>query len=134
LRRLVPTRGRVELAGTAPDGAPIVQSTLGVALHSFSCVDATGQLWKAAEVPPGRRVTLVPGRAWFAKLAAPKASRNFSDVLAAAAPLAPLRWGGKGPAGELAPIATLDSIDWEPGEVLFTGVLERAAPAKGAAQ
>ena len=134
VRRLTPTRGRIELVGAGPSGEPVVQSSLGVALKDFSCVDAAGKLWKCNELVPGRRVTLVPGRLWFATLAAPKASKNFSEVLAATAPQSPLRWGARGPAGDLAPIATLDAVKWEDSDVLYSGVLERIAVAKGAAQ
>ena len=124
-----PDRSRIELVGTGPNGEPIVQSSLGVALHDFSCVDAAGKLWRTRDLVPGRRVTLVPGRIWFAKLVAPKASRNFSDVLTAAAPPSPLRWGARGPAGDLAPIVTLDALEWESADVLYTGTLERIAVA-----
>ncbi len=123
LQRLVPTRGRVERVGTAPGGAPIVQSSLGTTLQSFTCVDAAGALWTAPELPPGKRVTLAPGGTWIGATVL-GGSHRLTEVLDAAAPQAPGRWGAHGGASDLAPIATLDSVRWTDAGVVYTGILE----------
>ncbi len=128
LQRLVPTRGRVERVGTASGGEPIVQSSLGTALHSFSCVDAAGALWTAPELPPGKRVTLTQGGTWIGNTVL-GGSHRFTEVLGAATPRAPGRWGARGGASDLAPIATLDTVRWTDADVVFTGVLE-GTPAR----
>jgi hypothetical protein len=58
LRSLMPTRARIELVGTAADGAPTVESTLTTELRDFRMRDAEGRTWSAPSVPKGRRVTL----------------------------------------------------------------------------
>ena len=128
LQRLVPTRGRVERIGTAPGGAPIVQSSLATPLRSFVCADDAGALWTVPELPPGKRVTLTRGGSWLGN-AATGGSARFAEVLAAAAPKEPARWSARGGATDLAPIATLASVRWTEADVLFTGMLEGAATA-----
>lgn len=126
VQRLVPTRGRVERVGTAPGGAPIVQSSLATSLRSFVCVDDNGGLWTVAELPPGKRVTLTRGGTWPAA-GSLGGSPRFADVFAAAVPSSPGRWGARGGATDLAPIATLSSVHWAEADVIFTGVLEGAS-------
>lgn len=126
VQRLVPTRGRVERVGTAPGGAPIVQSSLATPLRSFVCVDDHGGLWTVPELPPGKRVTLTRGGTWPAA-GSLGGSPRFTDLFAAAAPNSPGRWGARGGATDLAPIATLSSVHWAEADVIFTGVLEGAA-------
>jgi hypothetical protein len=128
VQRLVPTRGRVERAGTAPDGAPIVQSSLGTTLREFVCVDAAGKSWIAAELPPGKRVTLTEATRPAGPLAA-GGSRRFGAIIEAATPKMPDHWHAHGGETELAPVATLGSVRWQEGDVLFAGVLEPGQPA-----
>jgi hypothetical protein len=130
LQRLVPTRSRVTRVGTAADGAPIVESSFAIPLQDFVCVDERGRLWSARALAPGQRATLTRGELWVGNFSLGGSAR-FTSVLAAAAPQEPGRWGAKGGAGELAPLATLDSITWRDGEVVFTGVLEGAAAPEG---
>ncbi len=134
LRRLTPTRGRVELAGAAPDGAPIVESSLATVLREFMLRDAAGKLWRAREVGPGRRVTLEPasGEASFdfVKLGG---SLALSRAYVAATAPTPGRWAAMGGDTDMAPIATLARMRWSEGKVVYTGVAEPPAnpPAKG---
>ena len=51
-------------------------------------------------------------------------SHRLTEVLDAAAPQAPGRWGAHGGASDLAPIATLDSVRWTDAGVVYTGILE----------
>jgi hypothetical protein len=135
LRRVVPTRARIEEVGTSPNGAPIVQSSLGTTLRDFSFLDATGKTWRVAELPSGQRVTLQPielrGTAaahWAPGSDALGGSPNLRAVVtAAAAPLAPGRWSAFGGATELAPLATLASIRWKDSNVLYAGALENTS-------
>jgi hypothetical protein len=124
VQRLAPTRGRIERVGTAPDGAPIVQSSLGTALREFACVDELGKNWSAAEIPPGKRVTLARATSASATKLTSGGTKRFDDVLDAAALKSAGHWHARGGASDLAPIATLDSIRWQESEVLFAGVLE----------
>jgi hypothetical protein len=127
LRRIVPTRARIEAVGVAPDGAPIIQSSLGTTLREFSFVDANGKGWRAADVPSGQRVTLQSGVGQWVAGAASTGSPNFRVIVAAAGAMGPGRWSALGGATELAPIATLDSIHWANADVLYTGAMENAA-------
>jgi len=125
LMRVTPTRGRVEfVAGSTSAGAsvgggagapPVVQSSMAGTLRDFVYVDATGQLWTADEVPPGRRVTL---GAHAKSDANPAVLRRFAGWRVAGSFYATMS------GGELAPIATLESIRWKDDVVLVTGLVE----------
>jgi hypothetical protein len=129
LQRLVPTRGRVERVGVSSDGAPIIESSIGTALHDFVWVDQTGTVWNAPEVPAGRRVTLTRGGTWIASRPLGGTDR-FGGLLRAAAPQQPGHWGARSGAGELAPIETLSAIRWRESEVIMTGMLEDVTQPK----
>jgi hypothetical protein len=130
LRRLVPTRARVEQVGTAPDGAPIVQSSVGTTLRNFRLVDASGA-WEAREVPSGARVTLSrstsqeePGkRASQFGLAC---SAHFRYLVHGCLTEEPGRFVASTGDFELAPIATLPGIRWTASDVMITGLLDNA--------
>ena len=128
LRRLAPTRGRVEIAGAAPDGAPIVESSLATVLREFVLQDAAGKLWFTRELAPGRRLALeAPPRG----AALDSATLNGSSALlraygAAASPVTG-RWSAYGGATDLAPIATLGSVRWADSTIVYTGVAESTA-------
>jgi hypothetical protein len=132
LRRLVPTRGRVELVGAASDGTPIVESTLDTTLRSFLYVGADNRQWGTAALPPGQRVALEPAadRPW-SDLANPGGTAQLGDIAAAAAPKQPGRWLAHGGASALAPIATLAAIRWTDDLVVYTGAV--ASPGLAAA-
>ncbi len=143
LRRIVPTRARVELVGAAPDGAPIVQSTLGAALRDFRMTDRSGVLWTAERVPAGVRTTLRPGPAPRGRIAAPPGdfgqatgSNDFDKELVGPfwrGDAEPFRYLALADESELAPIATHPGIQWSDTAVLVTGLAEGAAGAgKGA--
>jgi hypothetical protein len=105
LRRLVPTRARVELVGGGVgDEPPIVQSSVGTVLRDFVYLDAGGIRWVADEVGPGERVTL----------------RRSTDPLVASIPRGCFSARG-GAAEGLAPIPTLASIRWDESEFLYAG-------------
>ncbi|MEO7414134.1 MAG: hypothetical protein ABIZ81_12340 [Opitutaceae bacterium] len=127
LRRIVPTRARIEAVGVASNGAPIVQSSLGTTLREFWYVDADQKTWGAAEVPSGQRVTLqlTPTRPNLESVIQ-GGTTNFRALVAAARSDETGRWWAKGGATELAPLATLRSVRWKEGEVLYTGAVESA--------
>jgi hypothetical protein len=133
LRRIVPTRARIEAVGVAPNGAPIVQSSLGTSLREFSYKDRNGKMWKAPEVPSGQRVTLQPTESPpYLESVVRGGSGNFYSVVAAVQADDAGRWWGRGGATDLAPIPTLRSIRWGESDVLYTGSLENAAkPQEG---
>jgi hypothetical protein len=135
LRQLVPNRGRVEQTGTAAGGAPIVESSLPVALKSFILVDDQGRRWTAPEVPPGKAITLGPAPE-TARLSAALlgGSASFGQVLQAVTEDVPGRWMAYGAASPLAPIETLSSITWKETRVAYTGVTESGTPVPGGAR
>lgn len=108
--RLVPTRERVELL-SGPADAPVVQSTVTPALRKFVYRDAAGKLFFAEEVAPGARVTLQPLE-WGPASAFPLSFLPPAGTYRAA-----------GTTSEVAPIATLSSIDWK-DSVLYIGTLQ----------
>jgi hypothetical protein len=137
LRRLTPTRARVEKVGEAADGAPIVQSSVATTLREFCYLDSAGVSWAANELPTGTRVTLtrmsdarkiVRHTENFAGVV----SYNFRELATAAIGGVDELWtrgrfvalGGE---SDLAPLPTLASIRWKDSVVLFTGVLESGA-------
>ena len=108
LRRLAPTRARVELVGDGDGGAaPVVQSSVGAVLKDFLYVDGQGRGWGADELAPGRKVTLAP------RQNPPGGGGDHSGLFSA-----------RGGAAEgLTPIPTLGSIRWDEPEFLFVGPL-----------
>ena len=108
LRRLAPTRARVELVdGGVGGAAPVVQSSVGAVLKDFQYVDEKGNVWGATELAPGRKVTLVRRQNLTG---GGGAHRGF--------------FSARGGAAEgLTPISTLGSIRWDEPEFLFVGPL-----------
>jgi hypothetical protein len=108
LRRLAPTRARVELVGGGEAGAaPVVQSSVGAVLKDFRYVDSAGHIWGVEEVQPGRRVTLM----------------RRQNLLSPNSPDVGFFTARGGAAEGLTPISTLDSIRWDEPEFLFVGPL-----------
>lgn len=107
LKRLVPTRARVELvAGGSGDAAPVVQSSVGAVLGDFRYRDAEGRTWGADRVAPGEKVTL--------------SRKSFVDGDG----LKRGEFAALGGAAEgLAPIETLSSIRWDEPRFLYAGPL-----------
>lgn len=135
LRRLTPTRARVELVGTAPGGAPIVQSSVGTTLREFRYVDKGGVAWQADEVPAGARVTLKRA-ANFAGLTTTltQYSRGGSVHLHHIATRVmsagePGRFVARTETFDLAPLPTLASIRWKESEVMIIGTVEPGGKA-----
>lgn len=140
LRALVPTRARIEKVDTAAGGAPVVVSTLGTELKELRLRDEQGRFWIAASVPPGQRVTLQrddPAAAVEAtsRRLGGNGTPNLADLMSAASLRAPWQWTAQGGAIDLAPIATLSSIDWTDEDVFYAGVAERptVAPSRAPA-
>ncbi len=136
LRRLTPTRARVEQVGVAPDGAPIVQSSVGATLREFRYLDGARAAWGAETLPPGTRVTLqrLPdgkGGAATARAFSPAGgSEHFQNLVRASVQAGePGRFVALAGDSELAPLPTLSSIRWLDSSVLITGVVEGADAA-----
>lgn len=107
LRRITPTRARVELVEGGTEGrAPVVQSSVTTTLRDFRYVDSRGGQWTADEVPPGRRVPLSAAMNLAASGDAPGVFRAF------------------GGATELAPLTTHAAIAWRDDSILYTGRIE----------
>jgi len=138
LRRLTPTRARVEQVGIGPDGAPIVQSSVGTTLRDFCYVDATRVTWKAERLAPGTRVTLVRSKdqdtiARMVRAFGPsEGSASFQGLVTLGVPEnAAGRFVAFAEDSELAPLPTLASIRWKDSAVLMTGVIEGADAVSG---
>lgn len=134
LRRLAPTRGRVELAGTAPDGAPIVESSLATVLREFVLRDATGKFWRSKEITPGRRITLDAAKEVVSLDRAPLGgSAALAAAYSAAASPVAGRWAAYGGETDVAPFPTLSSMRWSETRIAYTGIAESPtnAPTKG---
>jgi hypothetical protein len=108
LRRLIPTRARVELIGGGTGKEPpVVQSSVGAVLREFVYRDAADVLWTAEEIAPGQRVTLRVAKS--TKISSPPERGLFT---------------ARGGAAEgLAPLETLSSIRWDEREILYAGLL-----------
>jgi len=125
LRRLAPTRGRVEIAGTAPDGAPIVESSLATVLREFVLQDSNGKVWVTRELAPGRRIALqAPPRGTVLDSPTLSGSPALLRALGAATSPTTGRWSAYGGATDLAPVATLGSIRWGDATIVYTGLAE----------
>ncbi|MDF3058203.1 MAG: hypothetical protein K0R17_2418 [Rariglobus sp.] len=108
LRRITPTRARVELVDGGVNGrAPVVQSSVTTVLRDFRYVDAGGKRWAAESLPPGTRVTL-----------SPVTTEDRGDV--------PGFFRAYGGATDLAPLNTHASIRWKEETIIYTGRVEAA--------
>jgi hypothetical protein len=117
LRRVTPTRARVDVVEGGRDGRPpVLQSSLGAALRAVVYRDKSGQFWKADELPPGRRVTL-----------APAPGDRVPDRLPAF-PIAPGCFYAEGGPSDLAPLPTLPSIRWTDRSIHYTGAVQEVQP------
>ncbi|MGC1481903.1 MAG: hypothetical protein WA771_15495 [Chthoniobacterales bacterium] len=120
LEALVPTRARVELLETQPDGTPTLLSSVPHTLDTILYVDAEGRRWQAGPLRPGEKLPLIPAT-----------QEQFSDVLTvpAAGPLVSSAWTSqrgtrnvfyatatKGPT-----LATLPAVRWKHSQNLLTG-------------
>ena len=138
LRRLTPTRARVELVGTAADGAPIVQSSASAVMREFCYVDPEGDVWGAATLAPGARTTL--SRQNYAGTLSRHVTNfgnvvtmNLNSIAKTVLTMKTSRFVALADDSELAPIPTLNSIKWKDSAVLITGLVEGAgATGKGA--
>ncbi len=140
LRRLTPTRARIEQVGATPDGAPIVQSSVGATLRNFAYVDRAGVAWQVDTLPPGTRVTLLRAEREagltkplqvFRADAGSDAFQNLINVTVQEKHQG--RFAALAENSELAPLPTLASINWKDSAVLITGMVEGAGAAPGKA-
>ena len=116
LRRITPTRARVDLVDGGRDGrAPVLQSSVGTLLRSVRYRDAAGGYWKADELPPGQRITL-------------QSTEDRPAYGPTNVKLEPGSFFAEGGAGDLAPLPTLASINWTDQPVHYTGRVGEAAP------
>ncbi len=60
LETIVPTRARIELVETAPDGTPTLLSSVPHQLDEILYTDAQGRRWHAAPLRTGEKATLTP--------------------------------------------------------------------------
>jgi hypothetical protein len=114
LRRVTPTRARVDLVEAGRDGrGPVLQSSVSTTLRSVRYLDEEGFYWKTDELPPGQRITL-----------------QSTGEQAAYGPmtikLAPGCFYAEGGPGDLAPLPTLASIRWTDKLIHYTGRVEAA--------
>lgn len=134
LRRLTPTRARVELIGIDPAGAPMVQSSIGATLRDFLFLDAQGVWWSADEIGPGQRIALTRQDDAVAQPRSliefdRRGSAVFRELMQRAG-LGQLRRGSfvaRAGDNDLAPLPTLGAIRWSESSVVFTGAVEGKA-------
>jgi len=108
LKRLAPTRARVELVSGGQAGeAPVVQSSVGAVLREFCYVDESGTVWGTNELAPGRKVTL---ERRVNPVGLGKSHAGYFSALG-------------GAAEGLTPIPTLSSVRWDAPQFLFVGPL-----------
>jgi hypothetical protein len=140
LRRLVPTRARVEQVGQAPDGAPIVQSSVGATLRKFYYVDRGGGSWSAELIPAGTRVTLqrLSGNSDYGRAATEfgaVGSIHFNQLVQSCVMNpTPDRFVALADDSDLAPIPTLTTIGWDDSTVMISGVVANVSGPANAAK
>jgi hypothetical protein len=127
LRRLVPTRARVEQVGRASDGAPIVESTVAGTLRNFCLLDRDAVEWTADQIPQGTRVTLQRTAKHARDLAtefAATGSQHFRGLVGNMVEgFSPGRFVAFAGAADLAPIPTLATIRWKESDTMVTGMV-----------
>jgi hypothetical protein len=122
LRRFVTGPGRVELKSLAPDGAPTVTSSLKTALTDFAWIDDQDRVWTAPALEPGKAVVLTAAKDAAWPRLQPRGSKALREAFAASASRQPGRWTARSGENDFAPIPTLNSIRWQDGEILVTGL------------
>ena len=122
LRRFVAGTGKVEVTALAADGAPTVTSTLKTPLQEFAWIDDQDRVWTAPALEPGKAVVLAAAKdAPWPRMQA-RGSKSLREIFAGAANREPGRWTARSGDNEFAPLPTLDSIRWQDGEILVTGL------------
>lgn len=102
----VATRAALTLLETLPDGAPLFQSTFPGTLNGLTYRDASGKYWTLEQLPPGQKMQAFPF--------------TPEDELSAPPPEHFLATMEPAP-GELEPIPTLPSINWEKTSITVSG-------------
>jgi len=102
----VSTRAELTLLETLPGGVPVLQSTFPGTLTDLTYRDASGKYWTLEQLPSGRKMQAVP----------------FLPAEESAAPPPEHFRASMEPAGgELGPIPTLPSINWEKTVITVSG-------------
>lgn len=102
----VSTRAELTLLETLPGGEPVLQSTFPGTLTGLIYRDASGKYWALEQLPPGRKMQAVP----------------FLPAGKSADPPPGHFRASMDPAGgELGPIPTLPSINWEKTHITVSG-------------
>lgn len=102
----VSTRAALTLLETLPDGAPVFQSTFPGTLNGLAYQDGSGKYWMIEQLPPGQKmqaVPFVPEEEWLQP-----PPEHFQATMEPAP-------------GELEPIPTLPSINWEKTTITVSG-------------
>lgn len=102
----VSTRAALTLLETRPGGAPVFQSTFPGTLNGLTYRDASGKYWILEQLPPGRKMQASPFL--------PEEEPDGPPPLHFRASMEPA-------GGELGPIPTLPSINWEKTSVTVSG-------------
>lgn len=102
----VSTRAALTLLETRPGGAPVFQSTFPGTLNGLTYRDASGKYWTLEQLPPGRKMQASPFL--------PEEEPDGPPPLHFRASMEPA-------GGELGPIPTLPSINWEKTSVTVSG-------------
>ncbi|CDB56217.1 putative uncharacterized protein [Akkermansia muciniphila CAG:154] len=102
----VSTRAALTLLETRPGGAPVFQSTFPGTLNGLTYRDASGKYWTLEQLPPGRKMQASPFL--------PEEEPEDPPPLHFRASMEPA-------GGELGPIPTLPSINWEKTSVTVSG-------------
>lgn len=122
LEAIVPTRARIELINTAPDGTPTLLSSVPETLDKILYTDAQGKRWHAAPLRTGEQAKLTP---------ATEAQSNAIFRADDSGPLIRSPWTSQqktpnvfhaisttGPT-----LATLPAIRWKTSQTLLTGLV-----------
>ena len=121
LRQVSAARGGVAVKPALGLIAPSVESSLPAKLQDFYYLDLRSQAWTAAEVAPGKPVTLTRATVTQWPPVNPTGSKYLETVLAGAARIEPGRWIARSGGSSFAPIETFKAIAWH-DTVVYTGV------------
>lgn len=119
---VVPTRGRLELSGTAE--APKIQSTFEFPLQSVVYLDAKQRWWRADNVASGTTVALTAVDASMVQPALAKEYACFAEANSKRLRAAAKRPGHFVAVTDQAPgVPTLDAVKWKSTHTVITGPL-----------
>src|SRR5207244_2063412 len=126
LETILPTRERLELAGSA-DGAPVVLSSIGSTLREIFFINRDGTYWRGESIHAGEKKTLQPAsqhdfeRWWSAQNA--DAGARIRSALNGAEKRAGYFYATSYDARGVA-VETLSSIRWKQQRAIFLGPMQ----------